>query len=188
MRTRVKAVLSDTVGFIDHLPHRLVESFHATLEEVLQADLLVHVVDAAGEDPLRHVESVNEVLEKIGCTDRPTITALNKVDAADRSLLPFLRKRLPNPVGISARTGEGLEDLRDKIAMMLTEDEIRVELLVPYREGRFIAAVDAIASELEKEPGGERLKLVARVSREGLGKLKRLIEDRDGVEVRRLDG
>lgn len=188
VRSRVSAVLSDTVGFIDHLPHRLVESFHATLEEVFQADVLVHVVDVSAPDPLKQVESVNAVLAQIGEVNRPTVTALNKVDQAERESLPFFLKRLPNAVAISAKTGDGIPELRDAVAAELCRDDRWRRLLVPHDEGRFLAALDSFASELHKTAAEQGLIVEARVNDERLGHALRKARDRRRITVSEIAG
>lgn len=187
VKTRIKGVLSDTVGFIDHLPHRLVESFHATLEEVLQADLLVHVVDVSGEDPLRHVESVDDVLKKIGCVDRPTIMALNKVDQVDPALLPFFVNRLPRSVPISAKTGAGIEQLREAIADELTKNDRPCRVSAPMHEGRFIAALEARASSLKQRVKDDRLIIDLSISKDFLSQALRSSYNRDDIKYKWLD-
>lgn len=187
VKTRLKGVLSDTVGFIDHLPHRLVESFHATLEEVLQADLLIHVVDVSGDDPLRHVESVDDVLKKIGCVDRPTIMALNKVDQVDPALLPFFVSRLPRSVPISAKTGVGVDQLRETIADELTKNDRPCRVSAPMHEGRFIAALDARASEMSQRVKDDRLILDMSISNDFLSQALRSSYNRDDIKYKWLD-
>jgi len=186
IRSRLRGVLSDTVGFIDNLPHRLVESFHATLEEVLQADLLIHVVDVAGEDPLRQVEAVNTVLEKIGCIGRPVVTAMNKVDLAERASVPFFQKRLTQAIPVSAVTGEGLELLKETIALELTRSDRHRRIFAPHREGRFIAALDGLASEIEKEATAEGVIMTLWISDSRLGTALRLARSRDAILVEEL--
>lgn len=183
VRSRLRGVLSDTVGFIDHLPHRLVESFHATLEEVLQAELLVHVVDVAGEDPLKHYESVMEVLKKIGCHERPMIVALNKIDAVDRPNLPYFLSRLPNAVGVSSLTGEGIESLRHRMAEFLTRQDGDCVVTSPFDDGKFIAALEARASDLTKTVEDDHLKLTLRISKDRLRQAMRMARNPDRITV-----
>jgi GTPase len=186
VKTRLKGVLSDTVGFIDHLPHRLVESFHATLEEVLQADLLVHVVDVSGDDPLRQVEAVDTVLKQVGCVDRPMIMALNKVDLADPAMLPFFIKRLPRSVPISAKSGAGVDQLREAIADELTKNDRPCRVSSPMSEGRFIAALEARASALTRKFKGQRLVIDMTISEDFLNQALRMSNDRQSIKVKWL--
>src|SRR5262249_19764447 len=111
--------LSDTVGFVRHLPHELVEAFRSTLEEVAQADLIVHVVDGAHADPLEQVRAVREVLAEVGAERVPELLVVNKTDAADEETLLRLKRMWPDAVFASARTGAGLGDLRTAIEARL---------------------------------------------------------------------
>jgi GTP-binding protein HflX len=155
---RRSVLLSDTVGFIRHLPHRLVESFHATLEEVVNADLLIHVVDSRDAAPLEQVEAVREVLAGLGLSDRPEVMALNKIDACEAELLPYLEKRLVNTVRVSAKTGEGVGALRALINERAAAQECEYSLDVDVREGKAIACLEARAEVVEKMLEGECLR------------------------------
>ncbi len=129
-------LLSDTVGFIRNLPHHLVAAFHATLEEVTDADFLIHVVDVSNpEFEIQH-DAVLEVLEQLQAGSKPVITAYNKIDRVhDRPLLTRLVADTPDTVAISAQTGEGLDDLIDRIVHLLHGMLRRVEVLLPYDSG-----------------------------------------------------
>jgi GTP-binding protein HflX len=111
--------LTDTVGFVRHLPHQLVDAFRATLEEVVEADLVLHVVDASAPDAMAQVTAVRGVLYEIGARDHPELLALNKVDVAPDGWLAGLRSAYPDAVAVSAVTGQGIEDLRAAIARAL---------------------------------------------------------------------
>jgi GTP-binding protein HflX len=104
--------LTDTVGFVRHLPHQLVDAFSSTLEEVVQADLVLHVVDASAPDAMAQVTTVRGVLYEIGARDRPELLALNKIDVAPPEWVASLRAAYPDAVAVSAATGEGIEELR----------------------------------------------------------------------------
>ena len=104
--------LTDTVGFVRHLPHQLVESFRSTLEEIADSDLLLHVVDGSDEHPEEQVAAVREVLSEIDALTVPEIIVVNKIDTADEMTLTRLRHALPGAIFVSARTGEGIERLR----------------------------------------------------------------------------
>ena len=108
--------LTDTVGFVRHLPHQLVDAFRSTLEEVARADLVVHVVDACAPDALSQVTAVRGVLYEIGAADLPELLVLNKVDCASGEALAALRRAYPHALMVSAVTGEGIEALRQSIA------------------------------------------------------------------------
>ncbi len=111
--------LSDTVGFVRHLPHQLVEAFRSTLEEVGQSDLIVHVVDGAHPDPEEQVRAVREVLAEIGADGVPEQLVVNKTDVAPEEMLLQLKRRWPDAVFVSARTGAGLDELRERIEARL---------------------------------------------------------------------
>ncbi|MCX7831772.1 MAG: GTPase HflX [Actinobacteria bacterium] len=112
-------VISDTVGFIDNLPTELIVAFHSTLEEIVESDLLLHVIDASNKDFIRHLRVVEKTLEKIGAANIPRISVFNKVDAVEEALLERLKKEYSDSVFISALKGKGLEELKDKIAEAL---------------------------------------------------------------------
>jgi GTP-binding protein HflX len=130
--------LTDTVGFVRHLPHDLVEAFASTLEESAQADLLVHVVDASDPDPEGQVRAVRTVLSDIGAGDVAELIVLNKADQADPGVLTALRSSYPGAVIASARTGQGLEDVRAAVEARLPRPEVVVRVLLPYERGDLI--------------------------------------------------
>ncbi len=125
-------VISDTVGFIDRLPHTLVEAFKATLEEVVSSDLLLVVLDGSDVDWRRKRNAVFDVLEEIGAREKPIITVVNKIDIADSSILSEISLRAANPVFVSALTGEGIDALLEKIAELLVPHLPYNKLLIPY--------------------------------------------------------
>ena len=136
--------LTDTVGFVRNLPHELIEAFRSTLEEVAGADLVLHVVDAAHPDPLSQVAAVRTVLSEIpGALDVPELIVLNKVDLADAVTLAALRTGLPDAVTVSARTGEGIEELRARIEQMLPHPQVSIDVVVPYSRGDLVSRVHA---------------------------------------------
>jgi GTP-binding protein HflX len=133
--------LADTVGFVRHLPHQLVEAFRSTLEEVAAADLIVHVVDGSDVAPASQLRAVREVFADIGALDVPELVVINKSDAADPDALLHLLRAEPRAVVVSARTGEGLEELRERISGLLPRPDIPVTLLVPYEHGEVVSKV-----------------------------------------------
>jgi GTP-binding protein HflX len=155
-------LLSDTVGFISKLPHQLVDAFAATLEETRRADLLAHVLDASAPeeqaDVMRH--SVEQTLEEIGAGDRPRLLVLNKADLLSEEQRDELRLRHPDAVLVSGATGEGLEELGERIARELLHTLRRVELLVPYADGGSLAELHELAGEVSREdtPEGVRVR------------------------------
>ena len=134
--------LTDTVGFVRNLPHELIEAFRSTLEEVAGADLVLHIVDAAHPDPVGQVAAVRAVLADIpGALDVPELIVLNKIDLTDAVTRAALRTRLPGAIEISARTGEGIEDLRARIDAMLPRPSVPVDVVVPYSRGDLVSRV-----------------------------------------------
>ncbi|MEQ7123568.1 GTPase HflX [Actinopolymorpha sp. B11F2] len=156
--------LTDTVGFVRHLPHELVEAFRSTLEEVADADLVVHVVDGSHADPEGQISTVREVLAEAGAGDVPEIVAINKADLADPVELARLQTLVPRSVIVSARTGHGIAELLDAIGTELPRPEVEVSALVPYARGDIVAKVHEHGEVLEIEHTPEGTRLRARVN------------------------
>ena len=133
--------LSDTVGFVRHLPHQIVEAFRSTLEEVAEADLVVHVVDGAHPDPEEQVRAVREVLAEVGADSLPELLAVNKVDAADEETLLRLKRTWPDAIFVSARTGRGIDDLRAAIEARLPVPAVELTVVVPYERGELVSRI-----------------------------------------------
>jgi len=178
-----EVLLSDTVGFIRHLPHNLIESFHATLEEAVTSDLLLHVVDASDPQALEHVRAVREVLESLGIKDRDELIVLNKIDQAAPELLPYLERRLVNTIRVSAKTGEGSEVLAAKVNDLAAASEEDFELTLDVREGKAIAYLEGLAEVKTKELEGERLHYAVRCRPGVIGALKRRVRTREGLTL-----
>jgi GTP-binding protein HflX len=139
----VYALLSDTVGFVRRLPHHLVASFKATLEETFHADLLLHVVDASSPTAWQQYQAVQKVLEELGCHENRTIVLLNKIDAVhDEAELSVLRHQLPDAMPISARSGAGLDRLVEAVRKMVAGDPRHVVLRLPAGDGKAASAVE----------------------------------------------
>ena len=159
--------LTDTVGFVRHLPHQLVEAFRSTLEEVADADLVLHVVDASDTAPEKQITAVRDVLREIVADrDEPMPTELlvvNKVDAADQFTLARLRNLLPDAVFVSAHTGLGLTALRERIAELLPRPAVAVDVLVPYARGDLAARVHAEGEVISEDHTDDGTHLYARV-------------------------
>ncbi|MCY9782699.1 GTPase HflX [Nocardiopsis sp. EMB25] len=153
--------LSDTVGFVRHLPHQLVEAFRSTLEEVADSDLILHVVDGSHPDPEEQIRAVHEVFSEIDATDVPELIVVNKVDAADPDALKVLRTRYPDVVEVSARTGEGIAGLVTALAEALPELAHEVHALVPYSRGDLVAKAYEEGRVLSEEHTGEGTRLHA---------------------------
>lgn len=133
--------LTDTVGFVRNLPHQLIEAFRSTLEEVADADVIVHVVDAAHPDPAGQISTVHEVIAEVGGRDIPEIIAFNKSDLVNEDDRLLLRGLAPEAIFVSARTGEGVDDLLARIADALPTPSIEVRLLIPYDRGDIVAVL-----------------------------------------------
>ena len=130
---------TDTVGFVRNLPHQLVEAFRSTLEEVGQSDVIVHVVDASHPDPGAQLATVRDVIGELGARDIPEVVVFNKSDLADDDQRLLIRGLEPTGVFVSARTGEGIEELLERIAEVLPAPEVELTLLVPYDRGEVIS-------------------------------------------------
>ncbi|SJN32797.1 GTP-binding protein HflX [Microbacterium esteraromaticum] len=133
--------LTDTVGFVRNLPHQLVEAFRSTLEEVGQADLIVHVVDGSHPDPSAQLQTVRDVMGDVGARDIPEIVVFNKADLIDSDERLVLRGLAPDAHFVSSRTGEGVEELRGVVERMLPMPAVEVRVLIPYDRGDLVSAV-----------------------------------------------
>jgi GTP-binding protein HflX len=127
--------MSDTVGFVRHLPHQLVEAFRSTLEEVADSDLVLHVVDGSHADPEGQLAAVREVFAEIGADKVPELVVINKADVADPMVIARLRQREPHSVVVSARTGEGVPDVLAAVEADLPRPAVAFEALLPYDRG-----------------------------------------------------
>jgi GTPase len=162
--TNQNVLLSDTVGFIRKLPHRLVEAFKATLEEVVQADLLAHVVDASHPQLLEQIASVNSVLEEIGAHGKPALMVFNKVDRLEnRSRLDEMLRQYPPAVPVSAATGEGMDQLMSELSSQLRPVREFVELAVPHDASAVIARLHSVGQVVERDYQGEQARFKARI-------------------------
>jgi GTP-binding protein HflX len=155
--------LTDTVGFVRHLPHQLVDAFRSTLEEVADADLILHVVDSSDEDPRSQLRAVREVLAEIGARAVPELVVFNKADLADEIVLKGLRLAEPQSVVVSARTGEGLDGLLAEIERLLPRPSSEVSVLLPYARGDLLARAHREGEVLSVEHTGSGTALTARV-------------------------
>ena len=159
-------LMTDTVGFIRKLPHQLVDAFGATLEETRMADLILHVVDASAneEEMDEMLRAVDEVLEEIGAGDQPRLLILNKVDAVDAERRDELRFAHPDGIVVSALTGEGIDEVGERIEQSFRETLRSVDLLLPFDEGASLAELHDLAGELERTDTPEGVRIRARVS------------------------
>jgi len=169
-------VLTDTVGFVRHLPTQLVEAFRSTLEEVVDADLLVHVVDGSDVNPLAQINAVREVISEVIADHHgdppPELLVVNKCDAASGLMLAKLRHALPGAVFVSARTGEGIDVLRRRMAELAVPVDTAVDVMIPYHRGDLVARLhaDGRVQHEAHEPGGTRIR--ARVPAALAGRLR----------------
>jgi GTPase len=155
--------LTDTVGFVRHLPHQLVEAFRSTLEEVADADLVLHVVDSSDADPRSQIAAVREVLGEIGARDVPELVVFNKADAADEIEVKGLQLAEPQSVVVSARTGAGMPQLLGEIERLLPRLSCEVNVVVPYTRGDLLARAHSEGEVLRVEHTSAGSELEARV-------------------------
>jgi GTPase len=158
-------LLTDTVGFIRKLPHQLVEAFKATLEETVLADLILHVVDGSEREEERagSIVAADSVLEEIGAGSSARLLVMNKIDLLDAEGRRELSLRHPDAVLVSAETGEGLEDVKKRIAEAIRSGLTEVELLVPFAAGERLSELHEIAGDLEREDREEGVLVRARL-------------------------
>ena len=133
--------LSDTVGFVRHLPHQLIDAFKSTLEEVSESDLIVHVVDGSHPDPFEQIKAVRLVIDEIGGKDIPEIIAINKVDIADPNVIMEILREEPNSYAFSVRTGFGVEGLLHAIESSLPRPSVEINVVIPYDRGDLVHAI-----------------------------------------------
>jgi GTP-binding protein HflX len=162
--TNQNVLLTDTVGFIRKLPHDLVEAFKATLEEVVQADLLLHVVDASHPQAEEHIEAVNAVLREIGAEGKPTLMVFNKADLVPAGgVLSRFLERHPHAAVISAKTGEGIPELMAELGSALRPIREFLELAVPHERADVIARLHEVGQVVERDYEGEAARFKARI-------------------------
>jgi len=177
-------LMTDTIGFIRKLPAHLVASFHATLLDVETADLLLHLVDSSLPRFAEKVSVVNDVLHKVlgdstpggGDGSIPTLLVLNKADLLDDEALPFLERRYPDAVRISAATGEGTERLLDAIRTQINRGTTLARVTVPAADGRTIAFVEEAGQVIDRDVDGEQVIFTVRLLRKDVGRLERSAE------------
>ena len=162
--TNQNILLTDTVGFIRKLPHGLVEAFKATLEEVVQADLLLHVVDVSHPQVDEQISAVNSVLNEIGAGDKPTMMVFNKVDRLNGgNTLARLHELYPNSVAISATKGTGLEELLAEIGSQIRPERELLDLKIPHEQAALIARLHKVGQVLERRYSGKTARFKARI-------------------------
>jgi len=155
--------LTDTVGFVRHLPHQVVDAFRSTLEEVADADLILHVVDGSDADPRLQLAAVREVLAEVGAGGVPELVVINKADAADPIELEGLRLAEKQSVIVSARTGEGLDELQAEIERLMPRQYREISVVIPYARGDLLSRAHDEGEVLAVEHGSDGTELTARV-------------------------
>ncbi len=161
--TNQNVLLTDTVGFIKKLPHGLVEAFKATLEEVVQADLLVHVVDISHPQAQEQIDAVNTVLMEIGAAEKPVLMVFNKVDQLESGISGVMREKFPHAVNISAKTGEGIEPLLAELGTQLRPIREFMDLRVPQEKAAVIARLHAVGQIVESKYTGKNARFKVRI-------------------------
>jgi len=164
--------LSDTVGFVRHLPHQLVEAFRSTLEEVGDSDVVLHVVDGSHPDPEGQLAAVREVFAEIGADRVPEVVVINKSDVADPMAIARLLAREPHAVVCSAHTGDGIADVVAALESELPRPQVDVEVLLPYDRGDLVSQIHENGDILSSEHTGEGTHISARVNRGLAGALE----------------
>jgi GTP-binding protein HflX len=155
-------LLTDTVGFVRKLPHRLVEAFNATLEEAALSDFLIHLLDASQPEVMEFYNTTMKVLGELGADEKRMIVALNKIDKVDDpAAIASLRRHFPDAVFLSVHTGEGIEELIERMAELVANGSVTRELLIPQSEGSVLARLHRHAKVLETTYEGETVRLVA---------------------------
>jgi len=169
-------LLTDTVGFIKGLPHHLIASFRATLEEVHEADLLLHVLDVSQPAVQEHILAVEEVLKELDALDKPTLMVFNKIDKLDDMLeLPPIRQKYPDRVEISAFSGAGLDDLKARLLEVASKNEVEVDVAIPQKEGRIVNFVYNHGEVIERKFKGSIVHIRARMDQRYADKLEKFM-------------
>ena len=175
-------LLSDTVGFLKKLPHHLVASFKATLEEVVEADLLLHVVDVAHPEAESQIDAVDEVLKELDAFERPTLMVFNKVDLLeDKEYTQLFRNKYPDSLAISAQDGTGLEALKDLLAERFSTQDVEVSLALSYQDGKALDYLYKHGEVFDTDYQGESIRVKAKLPQRYLKALGRLTTNSTAV-------
>jgi len=187
---REHVLISDTVGFVKSIPHHLITSFRATLEEARQADLLLHVVDASHPEVAQQMEAVGGVLGELGCGDTPTLTVFNKMDRVRNGFAPdaeaellILRQRFADHVCVSAQHGDGLDNLRAAVRARMERGMVEARLRLPAGDGRLLAYLARRGHVLSREYHDARVELRLRIWERYLDSARRHSADLEVVEL-----
>lgn len=163
---------TDTVGFVRNLPHQLVEAFRSTLEEISDADLVLHVVDASHPDPGSQIETVRKVMSEVGATNIKELVVFNKIDLVDQATIISLRSLQPDAVLVSTRTGQGIDQLELAIAEKLPRPNVYVKALIPYNHGELVSRMHLNSEIIKLEYQENGTYLEARVNEDLAAELK----------------
>jgi GTP-binding protein HflX len=170
----VEVLLSDTVGFVSKLPHHLVASFKATLEETINADLLLHVVDASSVDVFEQIKSVETVLKELDCDQKDMLVLLNKSDCiADKAVYESVQTVFPKALSVSAKTGLNLDQLTRQIAEKVCGRSVRVRVTLSHADGRLQSYLRTVGFDLAEEYAGESVEIEVTLGKNQLAQLKR---------------
>jgi len=171
----IEVLLSDTVGFLKNLPHQLIASFRATLEEAINADLFLHIIDVSNREVINQIESVGEVLAEIGCEDKPTLQVFNKIDVVKEiEQLEMLRSIYPGSIVISAKSGFGLESLKEAVLLRYKGEELVVQVGSSQADGKIHNFLCRYGTIIEEQYLDDFVLLNARLGRNQLPALRRL--------------
>jgi GTP-binding protein HflX len=170
-----RVLLSDTVGFLKKLPHHLVDAFKATLEEVAEADLLLHIVDVAHPEAESQIDAVDEVLKELGALERPTLMLFNKIDLLEEAgHIQLFQSKYPDSLAISAQDGAGLEALKELLAERFSAQDVDVSLALSYQDGKALDYLYKHGEVLDTDYQGESICVKAKLSQRYLKALERL--------------
>ena len=169
-------MLTDTVGFIKKLPHHLVASFRATLEEVIEASMLLHVVDISQPNVQQQIDAVEEVLKELGALDKPMLMVFNKMDVLEDMLeLPVFRQKYPDYVEVSALSGQGLDVLKARLLEVASENEVEIDVGIPQKEGKIVNYVYEHGEVMERKFEGNLVLLRVRMDKKHANKLEKFM-------------
>lgn len=196
LKSNRSVLLSDTVGFIRKLPHRLIESFKSTLDEVRESDLLLHIVDVTHPNFEEHIRVVNQTLKELGAEDKPTMMVFNKVDAlTDKSALSALQAHYERAAFISAQRGIGIEELKTELLALVEEDFVVREALLPVAQSKAVAYLHEVAEveeeiyvlahDIETDESEPAVHLRFRISKKQVDEIERMLLPYRGLEVER---
>jgi GTP-binding protein HflX len=170
-------LITDTVGFIRKLPHQLVASFRSTLEESMDADILLHVVDLSHPQFEEQIETVKKVIEDIGIHNKPVLMIFNKIDKVkETALISRMKNKYTDSIFISAERGIYIDKLKKEISKRLEDSYIEQEIYLPQESGKLISIVHSLGEILEKEYSNSKVRIKLKTNRENMDKIKRLVD------------